>query len=131
MFDYVIFDTPPVSLFVDAPILSSMTDGTLFVTRQNQTKRSLAVKSVQQLRVANARILGIVTTFCTDDESQYYYAYYTQEGKRANKKETAKPAAVALASTISPADSANPYTPNAYKDLSLNLQGTQRHRHRR
>jgi len=27
MFDYVIFDTPPVSLFVDAAILSSMADG--------------------------------------------------------------------------------------------------------
>jgi capsular exopolysaccharide synthesis family protein len=85
MFDYVIFDTPPVSLFVDAAILSNIADGTLFVTRQNQTKRSLATKCVQQLRVANARILGLVTTFCEGDDSLYYYAYYTQDGKRANK----------------------------------------------
>jgi capsular exopolysaccharide synthesis family protein len=84
-FNYVIFDTPPVSLFVDAAILSNMTDGTLFVTRQNQTKRALATKCVQQLRVANARILGLVTTFCEGDDSLYYYAYYTQDGKRANK----------------------------------------------
>jgi capsular exopolysaccharide synthesis family protein len=84
-FDYVIFDTPPVSLFVDAAILGNMADGTLFVTRQNQTKRALAVKCVQQLRVANARILGLVTTFCEDDDSLYYYAYYTQDGKRAEK----------------------------------------------
>jgi capsular exopolysaccharide synthesis family protein len=86
MFDYVIFDTPPVSLFVDAAILSNIADGTLFVTRQNQTKRALATKCVQQLRVANARILGLVTTFCEDDDSLYYYAYYTQDGKRANKE---------------------------------------------
>jgi capsular exopolysaccharide synthesis family protein len=85
MFDYVIFDTPPVSLFVDAAILSSITDGTLFVARQNQTKRVLAAKCVQQLRVANARILGLVTTFCEGDDSLYYYAYYTQDGKRAEK----------------------------------------------
>jgi capsular exopolysaccharide synthesis family protein len=85
MFDYVIFDTPPVSLFVDAAILSNITDGTLFVTRQNQTKRALAVKCVQQLRVANAHILGLVTTFCRGDDSLYYYAYYTQDGKRTEK----------------------------------------------
>jgi capsular exopolysaccharide synthesis family protein len=85
MFDYVIFDTPPVSLFVDAAILSNRTNGTLFVVRQNQTKRALAAKCVQQLQVANARILGLVATFCQGDDSLYYYAYYTQDGKRANK----------------------------------------------
>ena len=86
-FDYVIFDTPPVSLFVDAAILSSLVDGTLLVIRQNQTKRSLVAKCAQQLRVADARILGTVMTFCTDDESSYYYAYYTQDGKRVNKED--------------------------------------------
>jgi capsular exopolysaccharide synthesis family protein len=75
MFDYVIFDTPPLSLFVDAAILSSMVDGTLFVVRENKTKRALAQRCVQQLRVANANILGQVITFCKQDESLYYYAY--------------------------------------------------------
>ena len=86
MFDYVIFDTPPVSLFVDAAILSNLADGTLFVVRQNQTKRTLATKCMQQLQIANARVLGLVTTFCEGDDSLYYYAYYTQEGKRVDKK---------------------------------------------
>lgn len=93
-FDYVIFDTPPVSLFVDAAILGSLVDGTLFVIRQNQTKRALAAKCVQQLRVADARILGTVVTFCNDDESTYYYAYYTQDGKRVNKADLVEPAAM-------------------------------------
>lgn len=86
-FDFVIFDTPPVSLFVDSAILSSLVDGTLFVVRQNQTKRALAAKCIQQLRVADGRILGVSMTFCSDDESSYYYAYYTQDGKRANKQD--------------------------------------------
>ncbi len=86
-FDYVIFDTPPVSLFVDSAILSSVVDGTLLVVRQNQTKRALVTKCVQQLRVADARILGTVVTFCSDDESSYYYAYYTQDGKRVNRED--------------------------------------------
>ena len=102
-FDYVIFDTPPVSLFVDAAILSSLVDGTLFVIRQNQTKRALAAKCVQQLRVADGRILGTVMTFCSDDESSYYYAYYTQDGKRVNKDKlepTAMPAELNNPSSI-------------------------------
>ncbi|WP_080799559.1 CpsD/CapB family tyrosine-protein kinase [Arabiibacter massiliensis] len=91
-FDYVIFDTPPVSLFVDAAVLSSLVDGTLLVVRQNQTKRSVVVKCAQQLRVADARVLGTVMTFCTDDESNYYYAYYTQDGKRVEKGDSDKTA---------------------------------------
>ena len=94
-FDYVIFDTPPVSLFVDAAVLSSLVDGTLLVVRQNQTKRSVVVKCAQQLRVADARILGTVMTFCTDDESTYYYAYYTQDGKRVEKDDSEKTTAFA------------------------------------
>lgn len=89
-FDYVIFDTPPVSLFVDSAIMSNLVDGTLFVVRQGTTKRALAAKCVQQLRTANARILGTVMTFCDSDESDYYYAYYTQDGKRANKEAAAQ-----------------------------------------
>ncbi|MDR2673125.1 MAG: CpsD/CapB family tyrosine-protein kinase [Coriobacteriales bacterium] len=86
MFDYVIFDTPPLFLFVDAAVLSNIADGTLFVVRQNQTKRTLATKCMQQLQVANAHVLGLVTTFCEGDDIQYYYAYYTQDGKRVDKK---------------------------------------------
>jgi capsular exopolysaccharide synthesis family protein len=114
MFDYVIFDTPPISLFVDAAILSNLADGTLFVVRQNQTKRTLATKCMQQLQVANARTLGLVTTFCEGDDSLYYYAYYTQGGKRVDKKalkrnaQMAEPDASADSELTEPDTMANP-----------------------
>jgi capsular exopolysaccharide synthesis family protein len=85
-FDYVIFDTSPVSLFVDAAILGSLVDGALFVVRQNYAKRDVAQKSIQQLYQANAHILGCVVTFTTDKENEYYYSYYTQSGRHAAKR---------------------------------------------
>ena len=39
MFDYVIFDSPPIGLFVDAAIISNLVDGTLYVIRERAAKR--------------------------------------------------------------------------------------------
>jgi capsular exopolysaccharide synthesis family protein len=87
-FDAVVFDTPPVSLFVDAAIISSIVDGTLFLIRQGSTKRAIAEGAVQQLRQANARLLGVVVTFTRNSESNYYYKYYNNNnnGRKKRKK---------------------------------------------
>jgi capsular exopolysaccharide synthesis family protein len=90
MFDYVIFDTPPVGMFVDAAIVSSLTDGTIFVVRERSTKKTMVEKSIAQLKASKGRMLGIVTTFAKGVDSDYYYAYYTNDGKRVSKKEKAK-----------------------------------------
>lgn len=89
-FDYVIFDTPPVSTFVDAAIIGNLVDGTLFVIRQGFTKRTSISSSIQQITAANARIIGTVMTFCDAKENDYYYAYYTQDGDRVDKSKDAE-----------------------------------------
>lgn len=90
MFDYVVFDTPPVSLFIDSAVLSSLVDGTILAVRQRHTKRADLTKVSDQLRAANANLLGVVMTFMPTEEHEYYYAYYTQDGKRTNRDELAK-----------------------------------------
>jgi succinoglycan biosynthesis transport protein ExoP len=40
-YDYIILDTPPVGLVIDAVELSSYSDVTLYVTRQNFTKKDM------------------------------------------------------------------------------------------
>ena len=88
MFDYVIFDSPPIGLFVDAAIISNLVDGTLYVIRERAAKRDDVVAGVQQLKAANARILGSVITFSREEtNSDYYYAYYNSEGKRVSRKD--------------------------------------------
>ncbi len=93
MFDYVIFDTPPVNVFVDAAILSNLVDGTIYCIRERAEKRDAVLAGVQQLRAANARILGSVITFSQEEAQSgyYYYAYYNEEGKRVSKHEKGEP----------------------------------------
>lgn len=85
-FDYVLFDTPPIGMFVDAAVISNLADGTLMCVRQNATKRDMAGKALQQLQAADANVIGIVMTFVEEKKSDYYYyAYYNEEGKRVRK----------------------------------------------
>ncbi len=83
-FDYVIFDTPPVGTFVDAAILSTIVDGTVLVVRSNVPHRAELLHAYDQLQKAEANIIGICTTFVESSSSEYYYAYYTKDGKRAS-----------------------------------------------
>lgn len=82
-FDYVIFDTPPLSAFVDASVISTVVDGTLLVVRENFVKREELVAAYEQLQKANAHVIGAVMNFCDTEKSEYYYSYYTKEGKKA------------------------------------------------
>lgn len=87
-YDYIIMDTPPLSTFVDAAIVSSVADGVALCVRQGKSKVVRVEEALQQLNAASAKILGIVMTFVKDKESdRYYYAYYNQDGKRVGREE--------------------------------------------
>ena len=87
-FQYVIFDAPPVGTFIDAAEIASLTDGTLFVIRENFTKRNEVVNAVEQLKKSEkTHIIGTVMNYCEVESSDYYYSYYTKEGKRVRKGE--------------------------------------------
>ncbi len=94
MFDYVIFDTPPVNVFVDAAIISNLVDGTIYCIRERGEKRDAVLAGLQQLNAADAHVLGSVITFSQEEtqSSYYYYAYYNEEGKRVSKREKNEPA---------------------------------------
>ena len=79
-YDYVLYNTPPVGTFVDAAVLSTLMDGTLFVIRMNSTKRDEVVNAFEQLRKAGGNVIGSVATFCEEMGSQYYYGYSGDAG---------------------------------------------------
>ena len=56
-FDYVIVDTPPVSLVTDAAVLCRMADGVLLVVRPGVTTIQSAQLSKKNLEAVNAHIL--------------------------------------------------------------------------
>ncbi len=75
-FDFVIFDTPPLGAFIDAAHISTLADGTVLVIRQGQVERRAAKDVLEQLRKANANILGAVINNVKVKKVGYYYNYY-------------------------------------------------------
>lgn len=90
-YDYVIFDTPPLSTFVDAAVLGSVADGTLLVVREDFVKREDLVASYDQLRKAEANVIGAVLNYCDTKRGDYYYSYYEQSAAQAGEKDLDAP----------------------------------------
>ncbi len=77
--DYVLVDTPPVSVVTDAAVLSRYVDGVILVTRPGITTIQGAQLSKRNLEAVNAHILGVVMNGYDVKHSShkdgYYYSY--------------------------------------------------------
>lgn len=71
-FDMVIIDSPPL-VVSDAVLLASKVDGCVLVVDSRSTKREAGAKAVEQLRNAQANILGVVLNNTREKEKQYSY----------------------------------------------------------
>lgn len=80
-YSYVIYDTPPVGGFVDAAVLSTLTDATLLVVRENFTKRDVVLGAYDQLRKADAHVIGVVMNRCQSAGNESYSSYYGQDSE--------------------------------------------------
>ena len=80
-FDYVILDTPPITVVTDAAVLCAAADGVLLVVRPGVTTIQGAQMSKQRLEAVNARILGVVMNGYdarkSNKKDSYYYSYYS------------------------------------------------------
>lgn len=80
MFDYVVFDTPPVGTFIDAAVIGSKTDATFMVVRENFAKRDEVAAAAKQLQNAGCNLAGVVMNYCESHKSEYYYEQYYSRG---------------------------------------------------
>jgi len=88
-FDVVLFDTSPLGMFIDAAMLSTMVDGTLFVLGSGMVERDQATEVVNQLHKANANILGVALNYSrSNNGSKYYYDKYGYGGYEHGRKHT-------------------------------------------
>ena len=62
IYDFVVVDLPPVNSVPDAAILARYIDGYLLVVREKVTRHKDIVEALKQLNLANANIVGFVTT---------------------------------------------------------------------
>ncbi|MCZ2152677.1 MAG: CpsD/CapB family tyrosine-protein kinase [Bryobacterales bacterium] len=74
IFNWVLFDTPPLLFSADANLLSTLCDGTLIVVRIGQTSYEQIGRAVQSLCENN--VLGIVANGAHSGELYSKYTYY-------------------------------------------------------
>jgi capsular exopolysaccharide synthesis family protein len=88
-FAHIIIDSPPVSYFTDAVLLSSMVDGVLLVVRGPKSPLQVARYTIQSLEAVGASILGVVLNDVTlrSNNYTYYRNYYRQNGNGSNGNE--------------------------------------------
>lgn len=58
--EWMLFDSPPVTISDDALVLGSKVDGVVLVVLADKTRREVTKQAVQMLESARARILGVV-----------------------------------------------------------------------
>lgn len=75
-YDVIVLDSPPVNAVTDPLILSTMTDGVIFVVETNQTKRALVRNARTRLVEMKANIIGAVVNKLDVRRSGYGYYYY-------------------------------------------------------
>lgn len=101
-YDFVILDTPPINVVIDACILAKHTSGIVYVIRQNYAKKDHILNAVKQLEFSQGHIIGFVLNNITskgflklagskyggNHYSSYKYEYGTHNsGHKAQKKE--------------------------------------------
>jgi polysaccharide biosynthesis transport protein len=73
-FNLVVYDTPPLSVAADASLVSAITDGVVLVVDARRTRRRAAAHALDQLRRAQANILGVVVNRVELTHGSGYYA---------------------------------------------------------
>lgn len=86
-FDYIICDTPPISIVSDTLAFSRYTDGAVVVVRQNYAARNEISEAVEKLRTVDTNMLGmILNDYDSKIDANYKYdKYYSYKNYYAEK----------------------------------------------
>lgn len=77
-YDYILFDTPPINVVSDALVLSSLVTGYFFLVRENVTDKKELLKSIEAIRLVNAKLLGIVMNDVKGEKQRRRGKYYSK-----------------------------------------------------
>ena len=75
-FDVLVIDSPPVLPASDALLLAPEIDGVVLVIKSGLVNREMVKKTVEQLKLAHANLLGVVLSQ-VDMKRESYYKYYS------------------------------------------------------
>ncbi len=80
-YDYIFLDTSPVLVVTDTAVLTRYCSGVLLLARYNRTDRNAVAAAVEQLMLANAKILGGIFNGIDNEGESYKYSRYGKYGK--------------------------------------------------
>ena len=84
-FDYIIVDTAPIGIVIDAAIITQKCDASILVTAAGETKRRDVLKAKEQLEQTGTPFLGVVLNkFNTEVEKYGAYGGYGAYGSYGN-----------------------------------------------
>ncbi|MCR5507536.1 MAG: polysaccharide biosynthesis tyrosine autokinase [Lachnospiraceae bacterium] len=75
-YDIIIVDAPPIGSVIDAAVISKKCDGMILVIESGAINYRFARKVVDQLKVADAKILGVILNKINITGKGYYGKYY-------------------------------------------------------
>ena len=84
-YDYVIVDTPPANLVIDAVLIAKNCDATIVVVESGSTDSKEAARLVKLLENAQIKILGIVLNKTSFGKKRYGYGKYGYNKYRYGK----------------------------------------------
>lgn len=75
-YDYIIIDTSPINVVIDALPLMKLTDGAAIVVKEGVSTHIELSKTIDKLKMADAKILGIILNNAKlQSKSNYKYSY--------------------------------------------------------
>ena len=81
-YDYILMDTPPVTIVSDACIIGNMLDGVLYLVRQNRAEKKMVADGINQLQLSGTKLLGFIFNG-VETKKRRYNAYATEYYKRS------------------------------------------------
>jgi len=88
-YSLILIDCSPVLGLADAPMLSRLADGTIFVLEANRAPYGQVRAAVRRLKFAGAKMMGVVLTkyraLEAGESYSYQYEYYRYEGGRSER----------------------------------------------
>ena len=80
MYDYIIFDTPPINLVSDALVIAQKCDGIILIARANITTYDAFKRTVDSTKELNINVFGVIINGF-ESEKSYKYGKYNRYGK--------------------------------------------------
>ncbi len=86
IYDYIIIDSAPLGMVVDAAIIGKCSDAGIIVIESGSVKRKLAEEVKDKLQAADCPVLGVVLNKVERTSGRYYKRYY-KKYEQYTKKE--------------------------------------------